>query len=129
MNEWLVALASVLGGGTVSAIVLKVMDRDKDGATAEEMRARAKGTDVDALRGIIAELRESEARKDERIERIEARLSKVEERERHALTRAAVHEAWDQLAIAFILTHDQNFPSPPPLAVRRAAEDEGDPDE
>lgn len=116
MNDWLMTIGALLGGGAGGGVVVKWMSRDTDDATAEELRARARGSDLDTLRGVIAELRTDKAEQAERIKNIEQRLTQVEDRERHMLTRAAVHEAWDQLAIAFILTHDQNFPKPPPLA-------------
>lgn len=57
----------------------------------------------------------SEAKKQERLDSMEQRLVKLEERERHALTRAAVHEAWDQLSYNVLLQHVPNHPPPPPL--------------
>lgn len=122
-EHWLVALVvALLGGGTVGAIVVKILSKPVDDATAGKIAADARVSaqqavkgDVEVLRAIIAEVRESEARKSERIDNLEVRLEKLEERERHALTRAAVHEAWDQLTFQAILRSNPNHPPPPPL--------------
>lgn len=126
-GELFVAIVVALfGGGAFGAIVVKYLNRGVDDATADKIAAEAKEAatraatgDINNLREIIAEVRDSESRKNARIDALEQRLEKLEERERHALTRAAVHEAWDQLALAFVLRHDQNFPPPPPLSDRR----------
>ncbi|NUO35893.1 MAG: hypothetical protein HOQ27_12640 [Dermatophilaceae bacterium] len=125
-GEVVAAVATAfVGGGGAAAIIVKAMSKPVDDATADKIRAEAKeaaqrtaSSEVDTLREIIAEVRASEAKKSERIDSLETRLEKLEERERHALTRAAVHEAWDQLAFNFITGHDRKFPPPPPLAHR-----------
>ena len=116
-------VTTLLGGGAFGAIVVKWLSKPVDDATAEKIRAEAKeaavrtaASEVDTLREIIAEVRASEARKTERIDALEVRLNKLEERERHMLTRAAVHEAWDRLAFQRIIVGDDQFPPPPPLA-------------
>lgn len=116
---------ALVGGGSVGAIVVKYLSKPVDDATAQKIQAEAKeaaqrtaSSEVDTLREIIAEVRASEARKSERIDALEQRLVKLEERERHALTRAAVHEAWDQLAFNFITGQNRDFPPPPPLSGR-----------
>jgi hypothetical protein len=126
MESWLVTLiVGLFGGGALATVVVKLLSKNVDNATAEKIKAEARSTaqqtaagEVDTLRQIIAEVRESEAKKTARIDALEQRLEKLEERERHALTRAAVHEAWDQLAFNFINGHDRNFPKPPPLSYR-----------
>ena len=119
MNQY-VALAGVLLGGTgigagIATIIVKLLSRNVDQADAQERRSNATASDVETLRKIIAEVRESEARKAARIDSLETRLDKLEERERHALTRAAVHEAWDQMAFAALLAMNPQHPPPPPL--------------
>lgn len=122
-------IVGVAGGGAGASIVVKRMSKPVDDATAGKIQAEAKETaqrtaasEVDTLREVIQEVRtaarEEKARDSARIDDLVLRVGKLEERERHALTRAAVHEAWDQLALAFVLKHDQNFPAPPPLADR-----------
>ena len=108
-GELLVAIiAAALGGGGLSAIVLKLLDK--------------KASDVTTLREIIAEVRDDKARDEQRIAHLEARVLKLEERERHMLTRAAVHEAWDQLAFAALVAQNPSHPPPPPLAIPKRRE-------
>lgn len=121
VNGWTLVgtvIMALFGGGAGGAVIVKILSRPVDTATAAKIESEKTASDVDTLREIIAEVRASEAQKTARIDALEERLNKLEERERHALTRAAVHEAWDQLAINFILLHDQNFPQPPPLRDR-----------
>lgn len=126
-------LVALLGGGGIGAVVVKAMSKPVDDATAAKISAEAKeaaqrtaASEVDTLREIIAEVRASEAKKTERIDSLEVRLEKLEERERHALTRAAVHESWDALAFQFILQHDPQFRPPPPLHRGALPTGEGD---
>ena len=120
MSDLVVAvLIAAVGGGGLSAIVIKLMDK--------------KASDVTTLREIIAEVRDDKARDEQRISHLEQRVRKLEERERHMLTRAAVHEAWDQMAFQTLLRGDTTYPPPPPLrpsaitAKRDGLEDDGDP--
>ncbi|GHJ59121.1 hypothetical protein NOK12_16390 [Nocardioides sp. OK12] len=115
-------VAALFGGGGAGAVIVKWQSKPVDDATAHKLKAEAKATaqetasgEVQILRDIIAEVRLSEAKKQERLDSMEVRLAKLEERERHALTRAAVHEAWDQLTFQVIQHHVPNHPPPPPL--------------
>jgi hypothetical protein len=143
----LALIGAVFAGGGLWNVFIKRMSKPVDDATAAKIVAEAKVTateasagDIQNLRNIIVEVRQSaadaaaasvareerayasarevEARLSEKIEALMERIGKLEERERHALTRAAVHEAWDQLALQFVLQHDKNFPPPPPLSDR-----------
>lgn len=120
MSDLVVAvLIAAVGGGGLSAIVIKLMDK--------------KASDVTTLREIIAEVRDDKARDEQRISHLEQRVRKLEERERHMLTRAAVHEAWDQMAFQQLLLRDTAYPPPPPLrmdpqiASKSDLTDDGDP--
>lgn len=124
LAEMIAIVVAAFGGGGVTAVIIKRMSRPVDDATAGKIKAetqelvqRATASEMDTLREVIAEVRESEARKATRIDALERRLDKLEERERHMLTRAAVHEAWDQLAFAALVTQNPSHPPPPPLAV------------
>lgn len=117
---------TILGSAGLSAVIVKFLNRHVDNATAERIRAEAKelaskaaAVEADILRQVIADVRDDAAEDRGKAKAIiaglEKRLGMIEERERHMLTRAAVHEAWDQLAFAFIAGHDASFPPPPPL--------------
>lgn len=122
MNWLEFALTAVFSAGA-GAIIVKLLNRGVDVATAAKIRADSKKVavetaerEVEIVRGLLDEFRLADAKKTATIEDLKARLDKLEERERHMLTRAAVHEAWDQMAFAFIVGHDANFPQPPPLS-------------
>lgn len=109
-----IAASAALGGALVGVLV-KLLNRDVDRAAATASRSASRKDDVSVLREIIDELRDSETRKTERIDKLEERMAKLEERERHALTRAAVHEAWDQMTFALIVANHPGHPPPPPI--------------
>lgn len=113
--------ALVAAGGAVGAGLLKTWDwLAGKGQRAANVRATEQATmqsDVTTLRDIIAEVRTSEAQKVQRIDNLERRMALLEDRERHMLTRAAVHEAWDQMAFALLAQHNPDHPPPPPLTV------------
>lgn len=112
-------LIGLISGGTLAGVLTWLRFRGVDRATEEEKMAGVRTSDVDNLRSIIAELRESEARKAERIDNLERRMLLLEERERHALTRAAVHESWDVLTFSKLFEQDPTYPPPPPLTLAR----------
>lgn len=115
MNDVMTFIVAALGGGGLGAVAVKILSRDVDTATARKIAQEAAGADIANLRSIIAEVRDSESRKRQEIDDLRGRIEKLEERERHMLTRAAVHEAWDQLAFQYIVSRDASFPQPPPL--------------
>lgn len=115
-------ILTALGSAGLSAVIVKWLHRGVDEATAQKVAAEARvlaadaaSREVNLLRTMLDDFRTDQARKDATIEGLTLRIDKLEERERHMLTRAAVHEAWDQLAFQFIAGHDASFPSPPPL--------------
>lgn len=127
------AIIALLGSAGLGAIITKVLNKPVDAATAEKLHAETQAaarqsaaTEVETIRAVMAELRGSEKEKATEIAELKAdmnlmkdRLNKLEERERHMLTRAAVHEAWDQMAFAALLAGNPNHPPPPPLALEQ----------
>lgn len=75
--------------------------------TMKEVMITQGQTYLDTILGLKTDLSE-----------VKTRLDKVEERERHALTRAAVHEAWDQMSFQALLSMNPEHPPPPPLIIR-----------
>ena len=103
---------------------MKILNQPVDRATSHKIRAEARAIasesasrEIETLRRILDDFRTDDARKSEHINELERRIDRLEERERHMLTRAAIHEAWDQLAFQFIAGHDASFPEPPPLTL------------
>lgn len=130
LGEYTTLGVALLGGSTIGAIGVKLLSRDIDSADAQQKRAAAQKDDVDSLREIIAEVKEKRAEEKAeaaaaaavattRIDRLEERLTKLEERERHMLTRAAVHESWDIMSFALLKSMHPDHPEPPPLAAFR----------
>ena len=126
--EVLVVLASslaVLTGALVTRSVLKA----KYDAEVEHVRSEIKHTDantqaveVKVIREILNTVVESDQRKTEQIGELRnevrnsaVRIGTLEDRERHNLTRIAVHEAWDQIAYSKLLETYPTHPAPPPL--------------
>lgn len=121
-------LAGLLAAGAaLGAGILRILDvftgrasrqaaTDKTAAEAKATEQQVVASEVTMLRGIISEVRDSEAKKAQRIDNLEHRLELLEERERHMLTRAAVHEAWDQMAFAILSQVNPEHPPPPPLS-------------
>lgn len=118
MSDLLTLLGAAVGGGGLTAVAVKLLDRPNE-------RARRESREVATIRDVLAELREERAGDAEEIRHLTERVGLLEERERHMLTRAAVHEAWDQLAFQALLIQNPQHPPPPPLTIRQAAEDEG----
>lgn len=134
---WSELAVTALTSAGLAAVLVKLLNRRVDNARADQIRAQAHAdaekvraeakeiatsaviAESEVLRQVIADVREDAAEDRGKakaiIAKLEERLEKLEERERHMLTRAAVHEAWDQLAFAFIQGHDASFPTPPPL--------------
>lgn len=128
---WLGVLA-LLGSAGIGAVVTKVLNRGVDSATAEKLHAETRqaavnssASEVEVIRAVMAELRATEQQKTGEIAELKAdmnamkdRVGKLEERERHMLTRAAVHEAWDQLAFSLLVQLNPQHPPPPPIVPR-----------
>lgn len=125
-DAWTTLAVGLLGGGGIATVAVKLLSRNGDEASAESTLADVRAKDIDNLRDIIAELRTSEAGKNERINNLERRMIKLEERERHMLSRASVHEAWDQMAFQMLIAQNPAHPPPPPLSPPRLAPHVGD---
>lgn len=111
--QWLVP--SILSGGALGGVLVKLMSRNVDTATASHLAAQSTASEVQVIRDVLTEVRTNASDKDAKLKALELRVEKLEERERHMLTRAAVHEAWDQMAFAMLLEKDPGHPPPPPL--------------
>lgn len=139
-------MVAILGGGGVGAVAVKMLSRPVDTATAEKTHAEARLTDITAssaevetIRGVLKDVRDAQTAQvtehaahvaEIRTEHaaqlaefrtemagLKGRVSTLEERERHMLIRAAVHEAWDQMAFAALVAQNPQHPPPPPLTI------------
>lgn len=88
-------------------------------AESAAVRARTAADEITTARELMSEVRAE-------VQQLRGRVSQLEERERHMLTRAAVHEAWDQMSFALLVGMHPEHPPPPPLMPPR--ELESDPD-
>lgn len=131
-TEIWVGLLALLGSAGIGSIITKALNRNVDTATAQKLHAETRqaavntaASEVETIRAVMTELRGSEQSKISEIAELRAdmtlmksRVEKLEERERHMLTRAAVHEAWDQMAFSLLLATHPNHPPPPPIVPR-----------
>lgn len=128
-TSYIPEVAAILTAVGFGGVIVKFLNRGVDAATAEKMHAETRkavqetaSNEVDTIRSVLAEVRIAELQKTNEISELKSdmhtlrdRLDKLEERERHSLTRAAVHEAWDQMAFAALLALNPRHPPPPPL--------------
>lgn len=129
--EVIAAVATILATLGVREVVAKTLSRKADEVVSDKVRAETAQTEVETLREVLVLVREDSAsvRLDsqalrEQVTVLSERVSLLEERERHQLTRAAVHEAWDQMAFQFLLTQNPDHPPPPPLRSPRTIDDD-----
>lgn len=106
---------AVIASGFLTTLLVKLMDRRVDGARTGQIRAATNAAEVKTIRDVLEEVRAQDAAKGQRLNALEERLQVLEERERHQLVRAAVHEAWDRLSYTTLLTQNPQHPPPPPL--------------
>lgn len=118
MIEWWEAVLGLLTVLGVRELLAKLIDRKASAAATEKIKVEVKASEVEILREVLAEVRADSTDKDGRILRLEERMALLEDRERHQLTRAAVHEAWDQMSFALLMQINPNHPPPPPLIDR-----------
>jgi hypothetical protein len=121
--EIILAIATILGLGKLLELAFgKLLNRKIDTVATQKVAAETTKTEVETVRQVLEEVREHSATKDKRIDKLESdyalvidRVLKLEERERHQLTRAAAHEAWDQMSFALLVQNHPDHPAPPPL--------------
>lgn len=137
-GEILMAVVALLGSAGLGSVITKALNRPVDSATAEKLHAETRqaaqvtaASEVETIRSVMSELRATEKEKTGQIAELKAdmssmkdRLNKLEERERHMLTRAAVHEAWDQMAFAMLSQVNPEHPPPPPIVPKGYLESE-----
>lgn len=130
---WVALAVALFGGGAIGGILVKYMNRGVDMAQAEKLHAETRQSaqqtsagEVQTIRDVLTEVRGQAAEKADEIAELKAdmrflkdRVAKLEERERHMLTRAAVHEAWDQMAFAALVAMNPQHPPPPPLVLEQ----------
>lgn len=115
LPELLLALAAVLTALGAGRAISKLLSRNTDEAHIAKLRADAAATEVTTLREVLEEMRLSAQSKTERIENLEDRLLRLEERERRQVIRTLNHEIWDRMAVEALRSIDPTFASPPPI--------------
>lgn len=135
-------LVALLGGGMLATVVNRVLTRKIDAATVNQMSEQSKQIatetareQVDIIRSVAQEMRTGyEARiselnadresklvtiskLEEKVDQLVGRVDQLEERERHMLTRAATHEAWDLMSFDLLSKINPDHPAPPPLTL------------
>lgn len=121
--ELVVTVVATLGiGKLLELLASKLLNRKIDSVATNKVAAETAKTEVDTIRAVLEEVKEHSATKDARIDKLESdvdflrdRVVKLEDRERHQLTRAAAHEAWDQMSFALLVKTHPDHPAPPPL--------------
>lgn len=129
-TELLLTIAAALGLGKLLELLAgKLLNRKIDDASEDKLKvetakveAETARTEVETIREVLNEVREHSATKDKRIDKLESDVDylrtavvELQDRERHQLTRAAAHEAWDQMSFALLVKHFPDHPAPPPL--------------
>lgn len=121
-ETWTVVIAVITALG-LRELLAKMIDRRATSAAVDATAASTAATEVETIRAVLAEVRANDQAKTERLTRVEAMLHQLEaevrvlqERERHALTRAATHEAWDRMSFQLLQRIDPDHPAPPPLS-------------
>ncbi len=129
INTILTAIAAILIALNVGPLILKKVQSNKENAETQETAARSDSLQVATAKEVVALVREDLVGKNVEIAEqkvtvkdLVRRIELLEERERHGLVRAAVHEAWDEMAFRKLLVLDPTFPPPPPL-LNRAGEE------
>lgn len=123
--EWWQVIAAMAGAVGLREIVARWVAKNSITVADDKTRTETKASEVQILRDVLDEVKEDSASKTKTIAELkgnlaglEKRMDQLEERERHQLTRAAVHEAWDQIAFQMLLAQNPEHPPPPPLTSR-----------
>ena len=129
-TELLLTIAAALGlGKLLELLANKLLNRKIDNVTEDRVEAETAKvaaetarTEVETIRDVLKEVQAHSETKDKRIDKLEADVDflrqavvELQDRERHQLTRAAAHEAWDQMSFALLVKHFPDHPAPPPL--------------
>ena len=128
-GEWIALLFTALGTLGIGNLIARWQMRRQDEANIRNQNAQTTSTEVQTIRTVLDEVRENDRGKTEalaelrqqyllltdRHEQVLRRVDALEERERIALSRAAVHESWDAITFALVTPHYPNHPPPPAL--------------
>ncbi len=128
LNVILIAVAALATAFGIGPILLKKIRTPTEEIIDKKTLAEQESIAVATAKELIGMSREDviNARTEvavlkEQITQVLNRVDVLEERERHQLVRAAVHEAWDDMAFRRLYAIDPTIPPPPPLLGREAA--------
>lgn len=107
--------AALITALNLGPLAIKYFRSKSDKLVDKKVQAETTKYEIESLKSVVEGVRSDHAAL--RVENLDlrSRVSKLEERERHMLTRVAVHEAWDQIAFRALLQNNPDHPPPPPL--------------
>ena len=115
IQEWVALALSVVGALGLRELLARFVDRKARVVANDQVTAQTAKTEVETIRSVLEEVRAQEARKAERIDKLERRVDLLEHHERETLTLIAIHQGWDQIAYQTLLAENPGYPPPPTL--------------
>lgn len=118
-GEQLAAIAGILTALNLGPQAFKMYRNKSQKIVDKKVEAETTQIEIASLREVINTIRKEHfdsitSVKAENTD-LRSRVTRLEERERHMLTRVAVHEAWDQIAFRMLIQSNPEHPPPPPL--------------
>lgn len=107
MQEWAIALASLVGGGGLVELARALLGR-----RSQKVDNLAK---LEQIATSMAE--KATAAADKRVEDVERKVAELTERDARRLVLAAAHRQWDEQLVAQLGDLGVTVPPPPPLEV------------
>ena len=121
-NSTIVSVGALLTALGTRDFVLSRIQKKRNALTDENLEVAAKkavaetnSIEVNTVRDVLNEMNQYRGTLTAQISELADKIKVLEDRERHMLTRAATHEAWDRMSFSMLLQLNPNHPPPPPL--------------